>query len=95
MNDEKLVQLVAELWVDHGGDAEGFDWCIQSIRNAIAMLTAKKDVCTAADAERDEVDLVAELWVEQGGDAEGFDWCIRKIRDAIDRLIDEKSEVDE
>ncbi len=41
------------------------------------------------------VRLVAELWVDHGGDAEGFDWCIRKIRDAIDRLIDERSEVDE
>lgn len=42
MTDENLVQLVAELWVDRGGDVEGFDWCAQKIRDAIARLIDEK-----------------------------------------------------
>ena len=50
MSDEKLVQMVAELWVDHGGDAEGFDWCIRKIRDAIDRLIDEKEVADAKGA---------------------------------------------
>lgn len=35
MSDQKLTQTIAELWVDNGGDAEGFDWCYAKIKQAI------------------------------------------------------------
>ncbi len=38
MNDEDIARRVAELWVKHGGDAEGFDWQIRKIRDAIERL---------------------------------------------------------
>jgi len=43
MNDEDLAILVAELWVKHGGDVEGFDWQIQKIRDAIDRLIDEED----------------------------------------------------
>lgn len=35
MTDEKLIEEIAKIWVDNGGDAEGIDWCIVRIKEAI------------------------------------------------------------
>ena len=43
MNDEDLALLVAELWVKHGGDPEGFDRRIRKIRDAIDRLIDERD----------------------------------------------------
>ena len=43
MNYEDLVRLIAELWVDHGGDPEGFDRRIRKIRDAIDRLIDERD----------------------------------------------------
>ena len=37
MSDDKLCELVAELWVDYGGDAEGFAWCYSLLVQAIEL----------------------------------------------------------
>jgi hypothetical protein len=43
MNYDDLVRLIAELWVDHGGDPEGFDRRIRKIRDAIDRLIDERD----------------------------------------------------
>ena len=49
MSDEILIQMVAELWVEYGGDAEGYDYCIRKIRDAIDRLTDEGDVHNGRD----------------------------------------------
>lgn len=46
---QKLIQMVAELWVDNGGDIEGYDYCIRKIREAIDRLADKGDVHNGRD----------------------------------------------
>lgn len=33
--DRKLVEAVAELWVEYGGDAEGVDYVLSDLKEAI------------------------------------------------------------
>ena len=73
MSDEKLTQLVAELWVDHGGDVEGFDWCVQEIRNAIAGLIAEREADTAA-AEAEAAAKAAAIADSHYYRADGEEW---------------------
>ena len=35
ISDRKLIQSVASLWVDSGGDAEGLDWVYNDLKQAI------------------------------------------------------------
>jgi hypothetical protein len=35
MSDDELIQAVADLWVENGGDAEGFEWVQRRIREEI------------------------------------------------------------
>ena len=42
MKDYELIDLVADLWVKHGGDGEGFDWCYLKIKEAIAIKGGEK-----------------------------------------------------
>jgi hypothetical protein len=39
MTDEQLIQAVAELWVENGGDAEGIVWNWSKIRDAVAAIS--------------------------------------------------------
>ena len=39
MNDKELIKKVAELWVENGGDVDGIDYCLQSIKDAVRELT--------------------------------------------------------
>jgi len=38
MDDEKLVDEIARLWVSAGGDAEGFEWLQHKIKQRIEEL---------------------------------------------------------
>jgi len=39
MTDEKLINKIAEIWVENGGDADGLDYCYIKIKQAIDKLT--------------------------------------------------------
>ena len=44
MSDERLIDLVATLWVENGGDAEGIVWNWGLIKEAVeAKLKEKTD----------------------------------------------------
>jgi hypothetical protein len=43
MTDEQLIQAVAELWVENGGDAEGIVWNWSKIRDAVAAIKQEGD----------------------------------------------------
>jgi len=38
MSDEQMIQMVAELWVANGGDADGIDFLKEKIKEAIDKL---------------------------------------------------------
>jgi hypothetical protein len=42
MSDEKLITLIAEIWVENGGDAEGLDWCHTRIKKKIKEISKLK-----------------------------------------------------
>jgi len=35
MSDLEIIDLVAQTWVENGGDSDGFKWCMDSIKNRI------------------------------------------------------------
>ena len=39
MSDKELIEAVADLWVSHGGDAEGLDWCFCKLKDAVSERT--------------------------------------------------------
>ena len=39
MSDRELCMLVAKIWVENGGDAEGIDWNVYLIKECIKELT--------------------------------------------------------
>ncbi len=43
MSDSELIDAVAELWVENGGDADGIAWCFQKIKEAVEELTKSRD----------------------------------------------------
>jgi len=43
MNDEELFKLIAKVWVENGGDAEGFAWCWTRILSYIKQIESKKE----------------------------------------------------
>jgi hypothetical protein len=38
MNDNELIQAIANLWVSNGGDSEGFTWLQHRIRKEIERI---------------------------------------------------------
>lgn len=46
MNDEQLIEAMAELWVNNGGDADGIDWCWHRIKEAVERKTATNNEVT-------------------------------------------------
>jgi hypothetical protein len=38
MNDKELIELIAQIWVSHGGDAIGFELCRNAIEKKIKEL---------------------------------------------------------
>lgn len=38
MSDQELIEAMARLWVENGGDAEGITWVWQRIRTAVEQL---------------------------------------------------------
>lgn len=43
MTDNQLIKLVAEIWTQNGGDAEGLDWKYKDLRNAIDDLHKQEE----------------------------------------------------
>jgi hypothetical protein len=43
MGEEQLIEAVARLWVENGGDAEGIDWCVSKIKSKIEELKTEDD----------------------------------------------------
>ncbi len=41
--DERLVNMVAELWISNGGDSLGFDMLERDIRDTIRTLEKEKE----------------------------------------------------
>lgn len=35
MSDQELIERVAALWIELGGDAEGISWCWQDLRDEV------------------------------------------------------------
>lgn len=35
MNDDQLIDAIAEIWVSNGGDADGLVWCYHKLHDAI------------------------------------------------------------
>lgn len=44
MSDSELCDLIAEVWVDNGGDVDGIDYCIGMIRESI-----KKEIISRSE----------------------------------------------
>jgi len=38
MTDEKLIDLVAQVWFENGGDSEGIVWCWEKIKERVKEL---------------------------------------------------------
>jgi len=36
MSDEEMLQRVAALWIELGGDADGVEWCWRQLRDEVA-----------------------------------------------------------
>jgi hypothetical protein len=39
MNDAKLIEKIAELWIELGGDAEGVEYCWKMLRDRVKEIT--------------------------------------------------------
>ena len=46
-SDKRLVDEVAEMWVDSGGDAEGVDWVSDALKARIAEIIEERKVANA------------------------------------------------
>ena len=42
MEDKKLIDLVARLWTQNGGDADGLDFCHAELKQRIAELLEER-----------------------------------------------------
>ena len=41
--DRELIERIAELWIDAGGDAEGVAWLWTDIRDRVQEMTDERD----------------------------------------------------
>lgn len=41
MSDDELIEAMARLWVDNGGNAEGIYWCARKIRAKVKEIMDK------------------------------------------------------
>ena len=49
MTDKELIDKIARIWVENGGDQKGYDKCIRRIRDAIDRLLDRDDVHNGYD----------------------------------------------
>ena len=42
MSEEELLDRIARIWIDSGGDAEGIAWCWRRIQTRIAQLQSEQ-----------------------------------------------------
>jgi hypothetical protein len=43
MSDKELIELIAQIWVSHGGDAIGFEYCRSTIEKRIEKILKEKE----------------------------------------------------
>jgi hypothetical protein len=43
MNDDDLIELIAQMWVSHGGDTIGFEYCRSTIEKRIEKILKEKE----------------------------------------------------
>lgn len=43
MNDKELIEIVAQIWVKNGGDAEGIEYCKEKLKERINQLIKEKE----------------------------------------------------
>ena len=42
MTDKELIETIAEIWVENGGDADGIEWCREEIKEKITAIMIEK-----------------------------------------------------
>ena len=42
MTDTQLIEKMARVWVDSGGDVEGIDYCYQKLKEAVIAETESR-----------------------------------------------------
>jgi hypothetical protein len=43
MKDDDLIELIAQMWVSHGGDAIGFEYCRSTIEKRIEKILKERE----------------------------------------------------
>ena len=43
LTEEQLIERVAQLWVDNGGDKDGIYWCLSKIADKVQELIDESD----------------------------------------------------
>ena len=43
MSDKELIEIIAKMWIEGGGDSEGFMWNITEIYNKLKEMEIKND----------------------------------------------------
>ncbi len=51
MNDNELIEQIAQLWVSCGGDELGFDYCAEMIKDKISEILEERDIKESEDKE--------------------------------------------
>ncbi|HCL92270.1 MAG TPA: hypothetical protein DIC50_05745 [Verrucomicrobia subdivision 3 bacterium] len=54
-SDKKLVDEVAEMWVDSGGDAEGVDWVSDALKARISEIIEERASANKANPRADRM----------------------------------------
>lgn len=49
MNERHLIAAIAELWVESGGDLDGYKWSIRKIHDEIERIIDLRDVHNGCD----------------------------------------------
>lgn len=66
MTDSELINEVARIWVDAGGDAEGIDWNVQNIKDAINIEIENRIMQEQEQQEINEVSITREMAIDAG-----------------------------
>jgi hypothetical protein len=61
MTDDQLFTEMAVLWVEHGGDVEGIEWCWRKILDAVRIELAARQLAELDAMRADSADTAAEL----------------------------------
>lgn len=42
MNDKVLIEIIAQIWVNNGGDSDGIEWCKDKLKERIRQLIEER-----------------------------------------------------